>query len=275
MIFGGHRRIGKAVSTLLGVIATIQIVSSNSSSDNPTSASTHIAGLIFSPAHAAESLQSGQRPTKAQLSIYRGISLIQAGLLIADDLVKEHQWSDALAHLNLITAELNRLSEKHPDALDMAQFSDRLATLISAVKGQYRISYNQMVALAQEELIKAFDKYKATLPTPTTKLAISAANELLDLAATAYASSIEGGKFVDARKYQHSRGLISSAELIYVDYSVPLEKADLRSLGDIRMLINEIKGALRTTSPPDTPLLDTAKFRQNVVRIGQLSTNYQ
>ena len=277
MISRGHRWIRKAVATLLGVAAVTQFVpldSPSSGSDASVSAPGLFASLIGSPVHAAEVASSGQRSARTQLSVYRSISLIQACLLVSDELAKEHRWNEALVHLDRITEELNRLSQQHPNVLDMSKFGVRLASLMSSVKGQYRISYEQMALSTQTELIKILEKYKATLPTPTTKLAVHVANEILDLAATVYASSIEGKKFVDARKYQHSRGLVWSAELIYLDYSVPLEKADLRSLGDIRMLVNKIKAAFPTTSPPVTPLVDTANFRQHVARINQISTIY-
>ncbi len=279
MIFGGHRWTGAAVVALFGGAALTQFLPLNSGSAAgsgvPTSAPTLFSSLLISSAHAAESSNPGQRPTRAQLSIYRGISLIQACLLVSDDLVKERRWNEAVVHLNRITEELSRLSQQHPDVLDMSEFSDRLAALISSVKGQYRFSYDQMAISAQKEFIETFDKYKETLSTPTTALAVSAANEILDLAATVYASSMDGEKFVDVRKYQHSRGLVWSAELIYVDYSVPLENADLRSLGDIRMLLNGIKAALPTATPPVTPLLDAANFKKHVAHIAQLSMVYQ
>lgn len=236
-----------------------------------------VPGPIFATAHAhaGEIPATTHRLTETHREIYRKFAIIQACLLIGDHLVKVRRWNDALSHFAHSADKLNSLPHLPATALDPSDLAERLTAVINTVKGQNPLAYNQMAPSAQKELVRTLDSYKGSLPTPTTRLAVIVANELLDRAARAYTSSIEADAFVNPRSYQHSRGLVWSAELLYVDYSVPLETADLRSLGDIRMLINEIKAGLPSAIPPDAPKLDTEKFRAHVSRIATISEAYQ
>ena len=280
MISGDRRlRVGIGVAMLAGIMVFPQPGAEADTLRGPNTfaqVSSFAVEKAIPPAFAGPTQSTDPAPpVEMRVNIYRAFAYMQGHLLVGDDLVKESHWEQALPHFSTLMEEWEKLSKQPATLPDVSAFRSELSTLIEAVKAKHSIAYHQNAASAQKKLTEAINQYRAMLPGSVAGVAVIAVNQLLKMAAVAYATSIEQDKFVKPESYQDSRGLIWSAELVYVDHSRYLESVDLYRLGEIRMLMNEMKAAFPTAMPPPTPIMNPQDMNARVAHIEQLSAVYQ
>ncbi len=271
-----HRRLRVGIATLATAIVFSQSTAFAGTLDESTDAKNPgiAIGSVIPHAFAAGSQSNKETFIQKQVNIYGAFALIQGHLLIGDELVKRRHWSHALPHFDALMKEWEELAKKSAGLPDISELRDELPGLVEAVKTKDD-SYEQRADTTQKKLTALLNRFRDTLPAPVAKIAVKAVNSVLRIAATTYAASIDNGQFVNPTQYQYSRGLVWSAELIYVDHSLELETANLRSLGQIRMLMNVLKAALPTAIPPKAPIARSEDLAATIVQIEQLSTVYQ
>jgi len=100
------------------------------------------------------------------------------------------------------------------------------------------------------------------------------AAEVLKVALSEYATSIEGGRFVKPVEYQDSRGFVWEAERMIEGAAPELARVDAAALERIRRALAKLKAAWPAPMPPDTPILQPGEMSALVSDIELHASRY-
>ena len=212
-------------------------------------------------------------PADTRIRVLRDLALIRGHLLVGNELVGEGRWDEALPHFLHPTEEIYGKLERYIKLHGVAPFDGQLKALAQTVKAQRGGAYSQASRVVDERLTGAsivFRKYMNPLPRMTIKAAV----EVLKVAASEYASSIEDGRFSKPVEYQDSRGFILYAEQMIAGVAGDLHRHDATALTDVRNQLAALKRAWPGPMPPAAPVLDVAAVAAIVTAIEVASTRF-
>jgi hypothetical protein len=141
----------------------------------------------------------------------RQIAFLRADLLMADALVKERDWVDALPHAQFPREEIYGVIRGDLRAYKVPPFDADLRRLAGAIRARKVKSYDRARARVDVALAAADRSLKARQPDwPRFSLRVAVA--VLARAAEEYDIAVRDGRIVEAVGYQSARGLVLEAD---------------------------------------------------------------
>jgi hypothetical protein len=208
-------------------------------------------------------------PRDTRIRFYRDIELMRGHLLVGRQLIELELWDEALPHFLHPTEELYGLMEKYIKLHRMQPFKRELEALAQAVKARRKGAQEQALKVVERRLDAALGTAKRFM-TPVASFTIKSAIEVLRVAQSEYAASMEDGRFVKPVEYQDSRGFVWRAERMIESGAAGL--LDASSLARARAAFAEIKTAWPAPMPPPQPVLETGRISALISEI-ELATS--
>lgn len=206
------------------------------------------------PSEGGESYLTDGGPKDTRIRFYRDVELVRGHLVVGRELIALGQWDEALPHFLHPTEELYDGLKKYIKLHNLQPFKRELLALAQAVKAQKQGAADQAYKVLEPKLDAAIAAVKKFMSPPAGYI-IKTAAELLKVAQSEYATSIENGRFVKPVEYQDGRGFMQRADAL-IAQAVPLLKAkDPAALARVEQKFAELKKAWPTPTPPETPLI--------------------
>lgn len=270
--------IGMGTATLAGAAfvapgATAQDAKQPEHGGHAAVAAPGSANMLATP-QAGEAYLTDGGPKDTRIRIYRDIALMRGHLLVGDELIREGRWDDAVVHFLHPAEELYGAMERYIKLHRVTPFDRQLKAQAEAVKAKRMGAYEQNAKIVQQRLTGALEKFKTFMSPPVSSFTVRTVNEVLKVAVLEYEAAIENGKIVNPMEYQDSRGFISTAEAMYAEAAIDLEKIDAVRIAEIRKLIGEMKAAFPSVVPQHSPVMDSEALAARATRIEELSSVY-
>jgi hypothetical protein len=232
-------------------------------------------GAIARP-QAGEAYLTDGGPKDTRIRIYRDIALMRGHLLVADELVRQQRWDDALPHVLHPTEELYGLMERYIKLHNVTPFDRQLKAIGQAVKAKRPGAYEQASKVADQRLSAALAKFKTFMTgQPMASYVMLTAIEILKVAKAEYEASIEDGGFGKVVEYQDSRGFVWIAEQMITDIATDLGNRDPGRLAEVRKQLEELKPAWPSAVAPVRPVMAAAEVAARIDRIVELAGGFR
>ena len=225
------------------------------------------------PAEGGEAYLTDGGPRDTRIRFYRDIALMRGHLLVGGQLIELELWDEALPHFLHPTEELYGLMEKYIKLHNIRPFSRELQALAQAVKAKRKGAYEQALKVVDQRLDGALEAVRKFM-NPLRGFTARSAAEVLKVALSEYATSIEGGRFVKPVEYQDSRGFVWEAERMIEAAAPELTRVDAAALERIRSVLAKLKAAWPAPMPPATPILQPGEMSALVSDIELHASRY-
>ena len=246
--------VGIGAATIAGasVVGSASAQDAHKSHQPPTATGKDAA--TSTPDQGGEAYLTDGGPRDTRIRFYRDIALMRGHLLVGRQLIELALWDEALPHFLHPTEELYGVMEKYIKLHGIRPFSRELQALAQAVKAKRKGAYEQALKVVEERLEGALAVARRFM-TPLLGFTTRAAAEVLKVALSEYATSIEGGRFAKPVEYQDSRGFVWQAERMIEGAAGELAKVDAAALARMRGALAQLKAAWPAPMPPDAPIL--------------------
>lgn len=206
-------------------------------------------------AEGGESYLTDGGPTDTRIRFYRDVELVRGHLAVGRELVALGMWDEALPHFLHPTEELYDGLEKYIKLHTLQPFKRELLALAQAVKAKKEGAYQQALKVLEPRLEAALAAVKKFMNPPAGYLMKTAA-ELLKVAQSEYATSIENGRFVKPVEFQDGRGFMQRAEKLFAQAGPLVKAKDPEALSRVMQKFAEAKKAWPSPLPPDAPVIE-------------------
>ncbi|MBX9588515.1 MAG: hypothetical protein K2X43_04365 [Hyphomonadaceae bacterium] len=211
------------------------------------------------PGEGGEAYLTDGGPRDTRIRFYRDLELMRGHLLVGGQLIELGLWDEALPHFLHPTEELYGLMEKYIKLHRIQPFNRDLQALAQAVKAKRKGATEQALKVVDRRLDGALNVAKRFM-TPVRTFTVRSAVEVLKVAQSEYAASMEDGRFVKPVEYQDSRGFMWQAERMFEASAAELAGIDKAALDRIRATFAKLKTAWPAPMPPDKPVLDVGEI---------------
>jgi hypothetical protein len=217
------------------------------------------------PAASATTAEGGENyltdggPKDTRIRFYRDVELVRGHLLVGQELIKLGQWDEALPHFLHPTEELYDGLEKYIKGHNLQPFKRELLALAQAVKAKKDGAVQQAQKALDPKLDAAVAAVRKFMNPPPGYIMKTAA-ELLKVAQSEYATSIENGRFVKPVEYQDGRGFMLRAEKMIAEAAPLLTKTDADAVARVQKQFDVLKAAWPAAVPPETPAIEAGKL---------------
>jgi hypothetical protein len=198
-------------------------------------------------------------PRDTRIRFYRDIELMRGHINIGGELIALGLWDEALPHFLHPTEELYGVMEKYIKLHRILPFRRELQALAQTVKAKREGAYRQSLKIVNGRLDTALGVAKKFM-TPPHRFTVQSAVEVLRVAQSEYATSIENGRFVKPVEYQDSRGFVWQAERMIEGAAPKLATLDKEALQKVRADVARLKKAWPAPMPPDAPVLEPGQI---------------
>ncbi len=251
--------IGIGAATIVATGATVPAAAQHAHSSQEVkkrpAAETPGKSATATPAEGGESYLTDGGPSDTRIRFYRDVELVRGHLAVGQELVGLGQWDEALPHFLHPTEELYDGLEKYIKLHNIQPFKRELLALAQAVKAQKQGAYEQALKVLDPKLDAAIAAVRRFMNPPAGYMMKTAA-ELLKVAQSEYATSIENGRFVKPVEYQDGRGFMLRAEKLITAAAPLVKKADPEALARVEKQFTALKKAWPAAIPPDAPLIE-------------------
>lgn len=210
---------------------------------------------VATPAEGGESYLTDGGPKDTRIRFYRDVELVRGHLLVGQELIALGQWDEALPHFLHPTEELYGGLEKYLKGHGIPPFQRELLALAQAVKAKRQGAYEQALKVLEPKLDAALAKVRQFMNPPDGYIMRTAA-ELLKVAQSEYATSIEDGRFVKPVEFQDGRGFMLRAERMIEQTAPVLARTDAEAVQRVREKFAKLKEAWPGPIPPEKPLIE-------------------
>ena len=232
----------------------------------PPPTATREDGAANTPAEGGEAYLTDGGPSDTRIRFYRDIELMRGHLLIGQELIEGDLWDEALPHFLHPTEELYGRMERYIVLHNIPPFRRELQALAQTVKARRMGAYLEARAVVDRQLDSALAVAKQFMH-PLRGFAARSAAEVLKVALSEYATSLEDGRFVRPVEYQDSRGFVWCAERLIEKSAGELAKADPAAFAKINAAFLKLKAAWPAPMPPAAPVLQTGEVSALVTAI--------
>jgi hypothetical protein len=249
--------VGIGAATIVGAAVTGSVTAQHGSHKQDASPQSPAPDgpATRSPAEGGEAYLTDGGPKDTRIRFYRDIELMRGHLLVGRQLIELELWDEALPHFLHPTEELYGLMEKYIKLHNIPPFGRDLQALAQAVKARRKGASEQAQKVVDRRLDAVLAVAKKFM-TPVRNFTVRTAIEVLRVAQSEYAASMEDGKFTKPVEYQDSRGFVLQAERMFEGAATELARIDKASLDKIRAILATLKTAWPAPMPPDQPVLD-------------------
>lgn len=223
--------------------------------DDATKAPAPPPKAVATPADGGESYLTDGGPKDTRIRFYRDVELIRGHLLVGQELVALGLWDEALPHFLHPTEELYAGLEKYLKQHNIQPFQRELLALAQAVKAKRQGAYEQALKVVDPKLEAALTTVKRFMNPPAGYIMRTAA-ELLKVAQSEYATSIEEGRFVKPVEFQDGRGFMLRAERLIEQTAPVLMQQDADAIRRVRDQFARVKAVWPAPVPPEKPLME-------------------
>lgn len=250
--------IGIGAATLIGTATTLPATAQHAGhgkaqdAKNPTPANP---SATATPVEGGEAYLTDGGPKDTRVRFYRDVELVSGHLLVGHELIKLGHWDEALPHFLHPTEELYDGLEKYIKGHNLQPFKRELLALAQAVKAKKEGAVQQASKALEPRLDTAVAAVR-TYMNPAAGYVMKTVAELLKVAQSEYATSIESGRFVKPVEYQDGRGFMLRAERMIAEAAPILARVDAEAVARVQKQFAALKAAWPTPLPPDAPVIE-------------------
>jgi hypothetical protein len=200
------------------------------------------------------------------LRFYHDIQLVRGHLFIADELVKEGRWNDALAHVLHPSEEIYGSVRVDLKTFDVPPFQTALKALAQTVKSRNKDAYATALAGVDERLAAA-DRSLRGKEQNWPSFILETVMEVLQTATDEYEAAVDDSRIKNVVEYQDARGFVWQAEKLFESVADELTRRDAEATKAIRAAFAELKKTWPTAMPPKSPVKDLSQVLAGVSTI--------
>ena len=214
-------------------------------------------------ASAGETVGRGNRqnpaPLPPDIAVGRFIALIRGHLLTGEELVKQHDWSDAYPHFMFPLEEIYGVIRENLHDYKTPPFDGALRALARTVRARSARHYPKALEKVQHALAAADANLKSRQPD-WPRFEFTVAIEVVKTAAEEYEDAIANGRIVHAVGYRTARGFMLQADRMIDSVAGSLETKNAEAMRDLRDGLSQLKQAFAAVDAPKRAPIDEAPF---------------
>jgi hypothetical protein len=196
----------------------------------------------------------------------RFIALIRGHLLTGEELVKQHDWSDAHPHFMFPLEEIYGVIREELRGYKTPPFDGALKALARTVEARNARQYPKALEKVERALAAADADLKTRQPD-WPRFEVVVAIEVVKTAVEEYDEAIADGRIRHPVGYRTARGFILQAERMIEAVAGDLKAKNAEALRDMRDGLSQLKQAFATVDAPKRPPIDDAALLGMVSRI--------